>query len=102
MSELNKNLKWPRLKETIVEDVTDYWDSFRQPLMLSRLGKRQQRIVKELGTTLVTVLRQMHKEKAVCLFITETMTRYIIPLEVREGMEDDAFMVWKAQFGFIR
>jgi chlorite dismutase len=89
---------WNRVRETIKEDVSDYWDSFKQPLMVSKLGKRQQRNLKDLDITLVTACRKMQQEGMIKIFITENMCRYLIPTEVYESMTEQEFMVFKAKY----
>ncbi len=89
---------WNRVRETIKEDVSDYWDSFKQPLMVSKLGKRQQRNLKDLDITLVTACRKMQQEGMIKIFITENMCRYLIPTEIHEAMSDQEFVVFKAKY----
>ena len=98
MSDYKDKEAWRKLCEPVTQDVEDYWESFQQPVMLSRLGKRQNRLLKECGLSMVSACREIAKDGFVTIFITEAMARYLLPKHVRQKMTDEEFMVWKAQF----
>ena len=81
------------VQQAIIEDVSDYYAFYQKPVKASDIGKRSGKKLKAVGLTVVSLLRDMHKEKQIALLMADNMTRYVIPYKAWDEMsKEDQFL----------
>lgn len=78
MDDLIKKRK--KLNKIVIEDIEDYYDTFKCAVKMSALSRRPSRILRDLDITITEVVRMLHRQEAIYLFMTDNLTRFVMPI----------------------
>jgi len=73
---------------TIIADIEDYYDTFRKPVIMSTIRNRPARDLKAANITMLDAVRMLHKRKRIHIFVNEAMTRFLLPIETWNAMNE--------------